>query len=277
MATSAVYRRMQAVRPVGEMIKEWRTRRRYSQLELSLDARISQRHLSFLESGRSAPSRDMVLHLSERLDVPLRERNVMLLSAGYAPLYLMRSLDDPSMAAARRAVNLLLERHAPFPAIAIDRHWNALAMNAPARRVLGALIPPALLEPPLNVMRASLHPQGLAPHIGNLPQWRAHLLERLRRQVDRNMDADLAQLLAELESIAGEASDPMSPEDSAGDVFVPMLLETPFGRLSFLSTTTVFGSPNDVTLAEIAIENFFPADDATAAALAELSSRPDSV
>jgi transcriptional regulator with XRE-family HTH domain len=266
MASSAAVRRKQPTRPIGEMIKEWRVRRRYSQLDLSLEASISQRHLSFLESGRSMPIRDMVLHLAERLEVPLRERNAMLISAGYAPIYLMRSLDDPSMAAARRAVDQLLERHAPFPAIAIDRLWNAVAMNGPATAVLAALIAPALLEPPLNVMRASLHPEGLAPHIANLPQWRAHLLERLRRQVAANADADLAGLLAEPEAMDGSCEQDVGV-DGEGDVFVPMVLDTPLGRLSFLSTTTVFGTPHDVTLAEIAIESFFPADDATAKTL----------
>ena len=271
-ATAATaIRRKQPARPIGEMIREWRTRRRYSQLDLSLEAGVSQRHLSFVESGRSIPSRDMVLHLAERLDVPLRDRNAMLLSAGYAPLYLMRGLDDPSMAPARRAIDQLLERHAPFPAIAIDRLWNAVAINGPAMRVLGSLIAPHLLAAPLNVMRASLHPEGLAPHIANLPAWRAHLLERLRRQVAASADGDLARLLAELEAL-DDGGGTVKPIDGEGEVFVPMLIDTPAGRLSFLSTTTIFGTPNDVTLAEIAIESFFPADDATARALLDQTS-----
>lgn len=211
------------------MIKEWRVRRRYTQLELSLEASISQRQLSFLESGRSMLSRDMVLHLGEHLQVPLRDRNTMLLSAGYAPIYLMRSLEDPSMAPARLAVDQLLQRHAPFPAIAIDRHWNAVAMNGPATTVLATLIAPPLLEAPLNVMRAALHPQGLASHIANLAQWRAHLLERLRQQVAANADPDLARLLTELEAMDGP-DEQVAPLDGAGDVCVS------FARHAFGST-----------------------------------------
>lgn len=261
--TAPALRPKMPARPIGEQLKEWRGRRRFSQLDFALEAGVSQRHLSFVESGRSQPSRDMVLHLAERLEVPLRERNTMLLAAGYAPLYLMRSLDDPSMSAARAAIDQLLERHAPFPALAIDRLWNAVAINEPARNVLGALLPEQLLAHPLNVMRASLHPEGLARHIANLGQWRAHLLDRLRRQVAASADPELGSLLAELEAFPGPAETP----SGEADVFVPMLLDTPAGRLSFLSTTTVFGTPNDVTLAEIAIESFFPADDVTVAAL----------
>ena len=263
MTSTQALRPRAPARPIGEQIRAWRTRRRFSQLEFALDAGVSQRHLSFVESGRSQPSRDMILHLAERLEVPLRERNALLLAAGYAPLYLMRGLNDPSMAAARTAIDQLLARHAPFPALAIDRLWNAVAINEPAQRVLGALLPPELLAHPLNVMRASLHPDGLARHIANLGQWRAHLIERLRRQVAANADADLAALLAELQAFPG----PDEPADGPAEVFVPMILNTPGGRLSFLSTTTVFGTPSDITLAEIAIESFFPADDATAAAL----------
>lgn len=267
-AAPPAFRRRTPTRPIGEQLKTWRTRRRFSQLDLALEAGVSQRHLSFVESGRSQPSRDMVLHLSEHLEVPLRDRNDMLLAAGYAPLYLARQLDDPAMAAARRAIDLLLERHAPFPALAIDRLWNAVAINAPARAVLGALVSPALLEHPANVMRASLHPEGLARHIVNLGQWRAHLIARLTRQVAASADGELGKLLAELQAYDNA---PDEPAEGDGDVFVPMVIDTPVGRLSLLSTTTVFGTPNDVTLSEIAIESFFPADDATADALAALA------
>ncbi len=268
-----IARRRAPARPIGEMLKAWRTRRRYSQLDLALEANISQRHLSFVESGRSLPSRDMVLHLSERLEIPLRERNVMLLAAGYAPIYLMRDLADPSMAAARRAIDMLLERHAPFPAIAIDRLWNVVAINASARTILTALVKPALLEPPVNVLRVSLHPDGLAPHIANLPQWRDHLLTRLHHQVAASVDPHLTALLDELLGSGGEREDDVDEGYRAeADVFVPLLINTPAGRLSLLATTTVFGTPSDITLAEIAIEAFFPADDATAAALTTLVS-----
>lgn len=261
--TAAAARPGSRGRPIGDQLKGWRTRRRFSQLDLALDAGISQRHLSFVESGRARPSRDMVLHLAKHLDVPLRERNAMLLAAGYAPLYPMRDLDDPSLAAARGAIDQLLARHAPFPALAVDRLWDAVAVNEPARRVLGALLPPDMLGHPINVMRASLHPEGLARHIVNLDQWRAHLLERLRRQVAASADPALAALLTELEGFGA----PSGPPAHEADVFVPLVLDTPAGRLCFLSTTTVFGTSHDITLAEIAIESFFPADDATAAAL----------
>jgi len=254
-------------RPVGELIKEWRLRRRRSQLDLALDANISQRHLSFLESGRSQPSRDMVIHLSEVLDIPLRERNTLLLSAGYAPLYLMRPLDDPSLAAARAAIDLLLERHAPLPALAIDRHWNVVASNAPTRALLEALVAPALLEHP-NVLRLSLHPDGLAPRIRNLAQWRAHLLRRVSEQIEATADPVLADLLAEMESLPGDTAPmPAPPPDGPEEVFIPLVLDAGFGLLSFFTTTTVFGTPNDITLAEIAIESFFAADAQTIAAL----------
>ena len=253
-------------RPFGALLKAWRVRRRRSQLELALDARISQRHLSFLESGRSLPSRDMVIHLSEVLDLPLRERNALLLAAGYAPLYLMRSLDDPSLAAARAAVDHLLACHVPLPALAIDRHWNVVGSNNATRHLLQLLVAPELLEHP-NVLRLSLHPQGLAPHIANLPQWRAHLLKRLREQIEATADPVLADLLAELEQWPAAPGTADGKDSGQDEVFTPLILQTSLGRLSFISTTTVFGTPNDITLAEIAIESFFAADPATAAAL----------
>lgn len=258
-------------RPVGELLKEWRTRRRRSQLDLALDANISQRHLSFVESGRSTPSRDMVIHLSEKLDIPLRERNVLLLSAGFAPMYLMRALDDPSLCAARAAIELLLERQAPSPAIAIDRHWNVVGLNSATQTLLQALVAPKLLERP-NVLRLSLHPDGLAPRIKNLYQWRGHLLKRLREQIEITADPILADMHAELELLPMPEGAEPQPTNEAQDVFIPLILDTPMGRLSFLSVTTVFGTPNDITLAEIAIESFFPADEDTIAALRAASS-----
>ncbi|MBB4019057.1 transcriptional regulator with XRE-family HTH domain [Chelatococcus caeni] len=252
-------------RTVGDHIREWRQHRRLSQLAFALDVEISQKHLSFIESGRSVPSRTMILRLAERLDVPLRERNLMLLSAGYAPVYPERRLDDPALAPARRAIDLVLEGHAPFPALALDRHWTIVAANAAVPPLMALVADEALKEPPVNVLRLSLHPAGLAPHILNLAEWRAHLLDRLRHQIEVTADPALMTLMEELKAFP-------APEGGAdgsdfGGVLVPLRLATPGGPLSFFSTTTVFGTPVDITLAELAIEAFFPADEATAAAL----------
>ena len=248
------------VRPLGEQIREWRQRRRISQMDLALEAEISTRHLSFIETGRARPSREMVLLLAEHLDVPLRERNAMLLGAGHAPVYAERPLDDPELAAARRAIELVLKGHEPFPALAIDRHWNMVSANAAVAPLLEG-VAPHLLAGPVNVLRLSLHPEGLAPRIRNLGEWRAHLLERLRRQAWLTSDPELAALLDELWSYpTAEGSGDSGTLDS---VAVPLRLDSPLGELRFFSTTTVFGTPRDVTLDELAIEAFFPADEQT--------------
>ena len=258
----------------GDYLRTWRQRRCMSQLALALEAEISQRHLSFLESGRSAPSREMLLHLAERLDMPLRERNAMLLAAGFAPVYAERTLEDPAMVAARGAIELVLKGHEPFPALAIDRHWNLLAANAALGPMLAGVADRSLLEPPINVLRLSLHPEGLAPRIANLVEWRAHLLDRLRRQIAVTSDPVLADLLRELS--AYPVNDTLAelhaglPTDHGG-VLVPLELVTDAGLLSFISTTTVFGTPRDITLSELALEAFFPANAATAAILRRLS------
>jgi len=249
---------------VGTMLRDWRRRRHLSQLDLACEADISSRHLSFLETGRSQPSREMVLHLAERLDVPLRERNTMLLAAGYAPVYGERPLDDPTLQAARRVVDLVLAGHEPFPAIAVDRHWTLIASNRAVSPLLGG-IELSLLEPPVNVLRLGLHPRGLAPRIANLDQWRSHLLARLRRQIEVSADPVLAELLNELSSYPmPHLERPHTPDaiDFAG-VAVPFQIATEVGILSFLSTTTVFGTPVDITLSELALETFFPADSLT--------------
>ncbi|MDB5372585.1 MAG: transcriptional regulator [Belnapia sp.] len=258
--------------PIGALLRAWRQRRRRSQLDLALDAEISQRHLSFLESGRAAPSRSMVLRLAEQLEVPLRERNALLLAAGFAPPYAERPLDDPAMTPARAAVELILGAQLPHPALAVDRHWRLVAANAAVAPLLEG-VAAALLAPPVNVMRLALHPRGLAPRIANLAEWRAHLLERLRRQVATSADPVLAALLAELAAIepppgASFQAGPHLP----GGILVPLELETAVGRLSLISTTTVFGTPAEVTLSELAIEAFYPADAATAARLQRLVS-----
>jgi len=251
---------------VGRHLREWRQRRRMSQLDLALDAEISTRHLSFVETGKSQPSRDLILNLCEQLEVPLRERNTVLVAAGYAPAFSQRPLDDPALHAARAAVELVLKGHEPYPALAIDRTWTMVTANRAVTPLL-ADVAPALLSAPVNVLRLSLHPEGLAPRIANLGEWRAHLLERLRQQIEITADAGLENLMKELRDYPAPISrTPPAPADPMG-VVVPFRLITAGGTLSFLSTTTVFGTPIDVTLSELAIESFFPADDTTARAL----------
>lgn len=255
-------------RPVGDLLRDWRQRRRYSQLALSLEAGISTRHLSFVESGRAKPSRDMVLRLAEQLDVPLRERNTLLLAAGFAPAYRERDFDDPELAHVRRAVDLVLKGSEPFPALAIDRHWTLVAANRAVTPLL-ADVGPALLAPPINVLRLTLHPDGLASRVGNLGQWRSHLFARLRDTIDATGDAVLVALLEELRAYPvpdGPADDPARHAD-AGHIVVPFELLSPLGRLSFMTTTMMFGTPQDIVASELAIEVLFPADAITAAAL----------
>ncbi|MDP3896682.1 MAG: helix-turn-helix transcriptional regulator [Mesorhizobium sp.] len=252
--------------PIGPLLRDWRTRRRMSQLDLALDAEISQRHLSFLESGRAAPSRDMVLRLAERLDVPLRQRNRLLLAAGYAPSFAERPLTDTSLAPAMRAVELVLEGHEPNPAIAVDGHWNLIARNAAIAPLLADVADPALLAPPVNVLRLSLHPRGLAPRIENIGEWRAHALERLRRLSAATGDPQIADLEAELRAYRHHDSGRPIRHDYS-DIAVPLRLRFGAATLCFISTITVFGTPLDVTVSEIAIESFFPADQATAEAM----------
>ncbi len=258
--------------PFGAHLRHWRTRRRLSQLDLAQEAEVSTRHLSYVETGRAAPSREMVLRLAERLDVPLRERNALLVAAGFAPMYRQSSLDDPAMAAARRAVDLVLKGHEPFPALAVDRHWNLVAHNAMVPLLMEGAAP-ALMQAPVNVLRLSLHPQGLAPRIANLGQWRTHLLDRLLQQIAVTGDAVLRALHDELAAFPAPqfSHDPSAIDAALSAVAVPFQLRTPAGLLSFISTTTIFGTPVDVTLQELAMETFFPADEQTAAALRSMA------
>ena len=259
---------------LGDLLREWRKRRHQSQLALALQAGISQRHLSFVESGRAQPSREMVLRLAEQLEVPLRERNRMLVAAGFAPMFAERALDDPALDAARRAIERVLQAHEPYPALAIDRTWSLVAANrAVAPLLAGASA--SLLEPPINVLRLSLHPDGLAPRIANLAQWRTYLLQRLQRECELTGDAELAALLEELRGYpVRQPRSGSRPSIANADsrVFVPFELETDAGVLSFIGTTTVFGTPVDVTVSEIALECFFPADAATSRRLTEQAS-----
>ncbi len=247
--------------PVGGLLRQWRERRRLSQLELACDAGISTRHLSFVETGRSHPSREMLLHLSEQLEVPVRERNVLLVAAGYAPIFPERPLADPVLAAARAAVDLVLERQKPYPAFAIDRYWRVVASNAALPQLYDG-VASDLLEPPANAMRLSLHPNGLAPRIVNLAEWRAHLLDQLRRQVEITADAALIELLREVSSYPAGGARPVQVRN---EIAIPFQIKIADDVLSFFSMTTVFGTPVDVMLSELALELFFPADDATAA------------
>lgn len=257
--------------PVGELLRHWRQRRRLSQLDLAGEVEISTRHLSFLETGRSRPSREMLLRLAEWLDVPLRERNAMLLAAGYAPVFPERPLADPSMEAARRTIQRVLDGHEPYPALAVDRHWTLVMANAAVQHMLTGVAEASLLQPPVNVLRLSLHPRGLAPRIANLGQWRAHLLARLHRQIEVSGDTVLAALLDELRAYpmadGGAPANAAETEHDFAGIAVPLQLVTPAGTLSFISTTTVFGTPVDLTLAELALETFFPADEASAETL----------
>jgi len=244
----------------GEQIRDWRTRRRLSQLALAADARISTRHLSFIETGRSRPSRGMVLHLADLLDVPLRERNGLLLAAGFSPAFPAHALDAPELKAAMAAVELVLQAHGAFPAVAVDRHWNLLRANAAAQRLMHT-IAPELMQPRPNVLRMTLHPQGLAPAITNYTQLREHLLQRLLRQARASGDAKLQLLYDELSVLPippSRGDDVLTTPDA--DVVIAMRLHTPFGALSLFSTITVFGTPIDVTLSELAVEAFFPCD-----------------
>jgi transcriptional regulator with XRE-family HTH domain len=248
---------------VGPLLREWRVRRRLSQLELALEAGVSARHVSFIETGRSNPSADMVLRLAGKLDVPLRESNRLLLAAGYAPRYGALAFEAPEMDPVRRAIDRLLAAHDPYPAVVVDRHWELIAANQGAG-LLTAGAAPELLEPPVNALRLALHPDGVARRILNLAEWRVHILERLERQARLTGDPALDALLAELRGYpGGESHDPREH-----DVFVPLRIAGPGGEeLRFLSTVATFGTAVDVTAAELAIESFFPADDATAAAL----------
>lgn len=247
---------------IGPLLREWRNRRKISQLDLSIDADISSRHLSFVETGRSKPSRDMVLRLAERLDIPLRERNQLLLAAGFAPAYTKLDLDAPEMQSIKAAIEQVLAAYEPYPALVVDRGWHLVSANASLPMMLDG-IPDELLVPPINVLRASLHPDGLAPRIANLAEWRGHILDRLGREIAVTGSDELRSLYEELIAYPG-GLEPGSPE---GQVAVPLRLRSETGELAFVSTVTTFGTAVDVTLAELSVEAFLPADQHTADAL----------
>jgi transcriptional regulator with XRE-family HTH domain len=258
----------QSPHPVGVLLRGWRRQRRLSQLELAGDAEISTRHLSFVETGRARPSREMILKLSEHLAIPLRERNTLLVSGGYAPVYAQRGIDDPSMHEVCAAMQRVVTGHEPYPALAIDRHWNLVFANRMVALLLAG-VDAALLQPPVNVLRLCLHPRGLAPRIANLALWRCHLLQRLRQQCAFTADAGLRALLDELLRLAPNGTE--ADAAAQGALVLPLHLHTAHGLLRLISTTTVFGAPMDVTLSELAIESFFPEDEATGDLLRRLA------
>lgn len=254
----------------GSQLRRWRGQRGLSQLALALQADVSARHLSWLETGKAEPSRAMVLRLAEQLDLPLRERNALLVAAGYAPLYRESALNDEALAPARGALQRLLDAQEPAPALAVDRLWNVVAHNRMLPLML-QMVAPELLQPPVNALRVSLHPKGLAPMIDNLAAWRAHSLARVRRQAYASGDPRLTALLAELQAYPGPAAGTGDePTHGVDDVIVPIVINSLLGRLEFITTITVFGAPHDVTLAEIAVETLLPADRDTADKLQQL-------
>ena len=247
--------------PVGKLLRGWRERRRLTQLELALRTEVSARHLSFVETGRSRPTSEMILRLAQQLDVPLRERNVLLLSGGYAPAFPVNQLADPPMRAVHEAIEHVLRAHEPYPAVVIDARWELVAAND-AVPLLTEGAAAGLLEPPVNVLRLSLHPQGMAPRIVNLAEWRAHLLDRLNRDIESTADPALIELRDEL---TGYPSPPPASRPDTRAILVPLRLRVRGAVLSLFSTTTVFGTPREITLSELAIESFYPADAPTAA------------
>jgi transcriptional regulator with XRE-family HTH domain len=251
-----------SARPVGQLLREWRERRRLSQLELSIQAEISTRHLSFIETGRSRPTPAMIVKLTDQLEVPLRERNQLLLAGGYAPMYPEHVLDAPELDRIRDALALVLAAHEPYPALVINRWWELVDANSALAALTGGCAE-HLLTPPVNVLRLSLHPDGLASRIVNLAQWRAQLLGQVRRRAERTGDAKLAALYDELRGYPGEI-DASLPLDN---VVLALRLRTEHGELALFSVAAALETAADVTISELVIETFYPADSATAGVL----------
>ncbi len=252
------------VAPLGKQLREWRTRRRMSQMDLALETDMSTRHLSFIETGRSRPSAAMLQRIADRLEVPHRARNALLLAAGYAPDYPERPLESPEMTGMKAIVEHVLKGHEPYPALAVDRHWNMIAAND-AVALLIERVSPSLLTPPVNVLRIALHPDGLAPQIVNYGEWRGHILHRLGLQIEASGDEGLVSLREELAGYCRQAND--NGGEDGSNIAVPLTLDTDAGRIHLVSTVTIFGTPVDITLSELAIEAFFPADAESAALL----------
>jgi transcriptional regulator with XRE-family HTH domain len=253
---------------VGQLLREWRERRRLTQLDLGLEAGISARHLSFVETGRSKPGREMLLKVAERLEIPFRDRNHLLLAAGHAPAFPERPLEGPALAPVRAALERILAAHDPYPAVVFDRAWNLVSVNAPMTALTqGIEIDPALLEPPINILRIGLHPRGLAPLIVNLASWRAHFLERLARQIAVSGDDSLGSLMQEVAAYPA-SGDADAADDTEGEMLGPLRLRAPGGdEWSLFGMFAGFDTPFEVTTSELGIELLFPADKATAEAL----------
>ncbi|GAA1691015.1 helix-turn-helix transcriptional regulator [Fodinicola feengrottensis] len=245
---------------IGPLLRDWRQRRRLSQLELALAANSSARHVSFIETGRAQPSREMVLRLAEHLEVPVRARNTLLVAAGHAPAYTETPLNAPQMQDVRAAIDTILAGHEPYPALVIDDAWNLVASNTGMTALLDG-ISPELLAPPINVMRLALHPDGASSRISNLAQWREHLLARLYRQITAGGSAELQELYDEVVAYGSPVTHPEQP--TAADLVIPLRIRLGEVELSFFSTIATFGTPMDITLTELAIESFFPADETT--------------
>lgn len=259
---------------IGVLLRDWRQRRRLSQLDLACEAEISTRHLSFVETGRSKPSREMLMHLLELLEIPLRERNGLLLAAGFAPAYAEHDLHSPTLAAAREALQMVLRGHEPYPALVVDRHWNLLDANTAAMRLMSG-IAPELLTPPINVLRVNLHPGGLAPRIINLIEVREHILSRLKRMALHSGDSVLRDLHDELAAYPYGDGDERAPVASPHtDVVLPVRFRSTLGELTLFTTITQFGTPMDVTLSEIMLESCYPADATTAVLLRQMAEAP---
>jgi transcriptional regulator with XRE-family HTH domain len=254
--------------PAGRLLREWRRRRHLSQLELASGSAVSARHLSFIETGRARPSREMVLHLADRLEVPLRERNRLLLAAGHAPSFAEHSLHDDEMGPVREALDRFLAAHEPYPAVVVDRHWNLVLANR-AVDLLTNGIAAELLEPPTNALRVTLHPDGMASQIVNFAEWSGHLLRRLHRQIVMTGDPELERLYEELAGYPGVNSVGASSDvPTAAEIVLPLQLRRDGTELALFSTMTVFGTALDITLAELAVEAFYPANSETARTLA---------
>ena len=253
---------------LGPLLRHWRSQRRRSQLDLALDVGISARHLSFIETGRSRPSAQVLMELAAQLDLPLRERNRLLLAAGYAPRYAERDFEAESMAPVRQALQRLLDAHHPYPGIVLDRHWNVVMANGAAHG-LTALLPPALAVPPLNIFRVSLHPEGMAAHTSNFAEWGSYMLDALHRSVLSSGDAVLRELEREVRAYPNVAP-LLERADGAAEaqaLLVPCVLNLPVGTLSMFTTLTTFGTARDVTLDDLSVEMFYPSDAASEALL----------
>jgi transcriptional regulator with XRE-family HTH domain len=264
-----------AQRPaVGDLLRDWRARRRLSQLDLALEAGVSARHLSFIETGRAKPSAEMLDQLAERLEIPLRERNQLLLAAGYAPAYDQHDLADPEMGPVREAIDRVLAGHEPYPALVVDRHWGLVAANR-ALELLTEGAAAHLLEPPVNALRLSLHPEGMAPRIVNLGEWRAHILDGLGRRAVVTGDPALFALHDELAAYpGGEPAE--APDLEVAAIATPLRIRAGDVELGFISTLTRFGTAVDVTVSELSIESFFPIDETTAVFVREAMEHEDS-